>query len=542
MLLVGSLVASPSVAQDDDPPAFGEEVDVRVINLEVVVTDRDGNRLSGLAPEDFRLRVDGRETPIDYFSEIAASRVVATGPDATAPSPVVPEPAEQEVVPRSIVVFVDNLFGTEAQRNVALSGLRAAVGALHPADRMAIVSFDGRDLHLLADWTTSPAALVAALDAAAAEPAYGLQRKAELSQYDLLRRRLGAGSIQESERMFLESYLQRLTRQVESVVRAATTTVRTLADTSGRKTMILLSGGWPREPLFYARSADPGVSELDLRAHDRRVGRALADLTDTANLVGYTLYPVDVPQRESSSIDAGTASIGPDLSADGAPLGIAAGGREWTREASLLEIAEETGGEAYLNATAVTALESTLADTATYYWLGFVPEREHDDQEHEIRIDVDRPGVKVRVRQGFKDLSRESEVTMLVESQLLFSNTLGHGLAVQLHEPDVTRRKLALPISLLVPLDEVVMLPSRKGYEANLELRVAVIDEEGDRSEMPVIPISFAGEEPPAPGAHVIYDTTLRLRNQKQRLVLALYDTAGEGLLSTTFEMEELAR
>jgi hypothetical protein len=130
---------------------------------------------------------------------------------------------------------------------------------------------------------------------------------------------------------------------------------------------------------------------------------------------------------------------------------------------------------------------------------------------------------------------------MLVESQLLFTNTLGHGLAVQLHEPDVGRRKLELPISLLVPLDDVVMLPSRKGYEANLQLRVAVIDDEGDRSEMPVIPITFAGEKPPEPGAHVIYDTTLRLRNQKQRLVLALYDTAGDGLLSTTFEMDELA-
>ena len=65
-------VAAPAAAQPDPRPSesFGEVVDVRVVNVEVVVTDRSGERVTGLTPESFRLRVDGEPVPITYFSEV----------------------------------------------------------------------------------------------------------------------------------------------------------------------------------------------------------------------------------------------------------------------------------------------------------------------------------------------------------------------------------------------------------------------------------------------------------------------------------------
>lgn len=542
------LSAPPPVHAESggNPEVFGESVDVRVINLEVVVTDRDGNRVHDLGPGDFRLRVDGDETPIDYFSEVRSSVVVAEEPAADAGTSTTTRPApvlaagESGVVPRSIVVFVDNVFALAHRRDQALAGLRAAIGSLRPGDRLAIVSFDGRELRLVTDWTESGAEMLRGLDRVASAPTEGPQRISELRQFQLLLQRMGSEMIADANRTFLQDYVQRLTRQVESVIRAAATTVRTFGQAPGRKMMILLSGGWPREPLYYARGSDAGIRELDLRSFDLRVAGALDDLTATANLVGTTLYPVDVPQRSTQATSASAAFLPTDPSGgSGPPPGLGSAGREMMIEASLLEIAEETGGEAYLNAEAADALTATLADTASYYWLGFAPERERDDEDHEIRVDVSRKGLDVRVRKGFKDLSRQTEVTMMVESQLLFTSSVGQGLAVQLHQPDRKwRRRLELPVSLLIPLNDVVMLPSDKGYEARLELRVAVIDEDGDRSKIPVIPIEFSGPEAPAPGAHVVYDTSLLLRDEKQRLVLSLYDLAGEGILSTTFELD----
>ncbi|MYJ24076.1 MAG: hypothetical protein F4080_00670 [Holophagales bacterium] len=54
------LMGAVGLAQQEDLPAvFSEVIDVRVVNIEVVVTDRDGNRVHGLTASDFELLVDG---------------------------------------------------------------------------------------------------------------------------------------------------------------------------------------------------------------------------------------------------------------------------------------------------------------------------------------------------------------------------------------------------------------------------------------------------------------------------------------------------
>ena len=69
-VLTSGLAMPARSAQESQEPVFGEEIDVRVVNVEAVVTDRDGKRVTGLRPEDFRLRVDGKELPVEYFSEV----------------------------------------------------------------------------------------------------------------------------------------------------------------------------------------------------------------------------------------------------------------------------------------------------------------------------------------------------------------------------------------------------------------------------------------------------------------------------------------
>src|SRR5688572_17228697 len=64
-----SLVGATSTL-GEAPSDFGETVEVKVVNVEAVVTDRDGNRVPGLSADDFTLTVDGRPVPIRYFSEI----------------------------------------------------------------------------------------------------------------------------------------------------------------------------------------------------------------------------------------------------------------------------------------------------------------------------------------------------------------------------------------------------------------------------------------------------------------------------------------
>ena len=573
ILSTALLSTSPVQAQETDLDSFSEVIDVRVLNLEVAVTDKDGAHVEGLSPEDFRLTVDGNVVPIEYFSEIrfgssvdpgAAEETVAASPVATVPSV---EPGK--TVGTSFLLFVDDYFGVARDRKLVLENIIETIPRLGPEDRMAVVSFDGRKLNLVGNWETSHPAIIRNLRQAIEAPAGGLKRRAELNVYELQLRNLSAGLISESLANTKVEYVRVLSRQVDTVVKAATTAMRAMAMPAGRKVMLLTSGGWPDDPAQYAVGTDPDIRHRTKRFSPRA---AFDDLAGTANKLGFTIYTIDMAGRNQASRrdatnlelvgenfrqevptttpESGLAGPGP---ADPPPTPeqitgqlmdeiISAfeltAGREQLVEGALIELARETGGEAMLNSFRATALPRTLEGISSYYWLGYTPTWARDDEEHKVKIEVLRPGLKTRSRRSFRDLSRQSEVTMMVESNLLFDTDLrGHSLEATLGEPKKARgKKVELPVSLKIPMDQLLMLPVAGGFEANLELRVAVIDEKGARSEIPVIPVKLGGETKPPPGAYATYDTTLLLRAIEQQLALVLYDVAGEKMLSTSVE------
>ncbi len=515
------LLPTPALhGQDEALEAFGEVIDVRVLNLEVAVTGEDGRHASGLRPEDFRLFVDDEEVTIEYFSEIregSARAVAESGGTAAVPVPAVPSVTPGEVVGTSFLLFVDNFFGHARDRELVLEKLLDSLPDLGPRDRMAVVSFDGRRLDLLSNWSTSPATIAAALRAAMDQPAFGLHRRAELNFYETEMRTLGRGQVEEQVLNTTVEFIRKLSQQVKTVAQAATTAMRTMASPPGRKVLLMTSGGWPDDPNSYTVGPqDRVVRNRTLRFSPKQ---AFKDLAGTANLLGYTIYPIDLAGSEAFT---------------------RTGGRELEVELPMVALAEDTGGQAMINGFRETVMSRTLEDTGNYYWLGYTLERQRDDERHEVRVEVLSPGLEGRTRRGFHDLSRETEVTMMVESNLLFSLPLsGRSLAVEVGKARKSRRgKLELPVSLKIFLDEVVKLPVAGGFEARLELRVASIDAEGDRSEIPIIPVTLGGETPPPPGSYAIYETSLRLRKTSQRLALALYDLAGETIFSTSIDFE----
>src|ERR1044071_1834860 len=75
-----------SAGAPEDAEVFGEVIDVHVVNREVVVMDRDGRRVAGLKPTDFRLLVDGKPARIEYFTEVAGGRATAEGTGGSSPA------------------------------------------------------------------------------------------------------------------------------------------------------------------------------------------------------------------------------------------------------------------------------------------------------------------------------------------------------------------------------------------------------------------------------------------------------------------------
>jgi len=147
-----------------------QEIQERVAVERVVVTgrviDRFANLIPGLTAGDFRLRVDGRETPIESVEWIPARRDLEQNP-----VPLLAEtPPEAEERPRlaapsrlTVMLFQWEIAG---QKDVGFVRMmrqaKRIVESAGPGDRMAVFGF-GSSLRLLQDFTTNHAALEEAI-------------------------------------------------------------------------------------------------------------------------------------------------------------------------------------------------------------------------------------------------------------------------------------------------------------------------------------------------------------------------------------------
>ncbi|HEY9423052.1 MAG TPA: hypothetical protein VIW92_16690, partial [Thermoanaerobaculia bacterium] len=147
---------------------------------------------------------------------------------------------------------------------------------------------------------------------------------------------------------------------------------------------------------------------------------------------------------------------------------------------------------------------------------------------------------EVRSRAGFLDLSRKAEVSMKVESALLFGNLPGaFPLPMRIGAVQRSKKGTEVPITLGLPVDLMTVVPVNGKYAAQLELRFIASDAEGNSSEIPVIPIGLASDKPPTPGKMVKYETKLLLRRGKaDHLVVAVYDPLSGKIATAEAKLE----
>lgn len=608
MWACGALVlhAAAVPAQRDDAAAtFSEAIDVRVVNVEVVVTDDQGRRVHGLAAPDFELLVDGRPVPVDYFSEIREGRAVAAPAGGVT---TVPALRPNAPVGTNFLVFIDDFFSIKRDRDRVLDHLEADLTKLAPADRVAIVAFDGNAITKLTDWTNSADRLNAALDQARRRETYGLNRLKERMAADttrgeqILMRREGAETFMRQEQ-FIEqlTLLQarnpqarrglledtsrdhdvrstvldgvsetardgsldlllaaKLEEQLVRSVLAAAATLRGFADPPGRKAMLLLAGGWPESAAAFIASDRPSSADRpSVQPGDGLMSRdtLYGPLTSAANLTGYTLYPVDVPGFSPEA--PGDLSVAFDVRDEPEaallsdtdptrPIGATQASdstfllkRETLRHAALERLAAATGGRAMINDQRDAALAAAVADTRSYYWLGVQTQRREDDGAHDVEARlVEHPGLGVRTREGYVDLSRQSEVLTAIDTALMFGDPPSTTpLGVHLGESERAGGRLRVPAEIAVPLDHVVFLRTEGIWQAELEVWIAAMDETGNRSETSFQTFRIAGDHPPEPGQIYYIDTGLELRRRQHKFVIALFDPRSGAILTSSGEI-----
>lgn len=516
LALICAIPVLAATANPAPPQSFEAAIDVRVVNVEAVVMDGRGRRVEGLDAVDFRLLVDGREVPIDYFTEVKDGEVVAGRTASGAPAPAASASPGEEVG-TNYLVFIDELFSIASPRDIVLKRLIKDLSRLGPADRMAVLAFNGQEITRLSDWTNDREALAGTFRTAMARPSLGIARLAERRSEGMIVGDLaGIGA------------LYPLIADIENAVAAISATMRATTVPPGRKVLLLLSGGMAA-PEGITGNGQRGAFGIYDVPRDEEL---FAPIIETANLLGFTLYTVDVQGHdpETSSLDVQSMEpIRHDFITS-----------SWERGAdyALELLAQRTGGKAVINSARLNALERVTADTRSYYWLGFTPQWRADGTKHDIRLEV-RKGLSVRARTGFSDLTREAEAQLETESRLLFGGgTSAEAMRAQAGEP---RRaglfKMELPVALEIPASALTPLPADGGWQVEATLSVTPLDEGVGNAEWQTLPIRLTLAELPAPGAFTHYETTLKLPRASKRVVIAVSDDRGTGKAWTAMEV-----
>jgi hypothetical protein len=280
-----------------------------------------------------------------------------------------------------------------------------------------------------------------------------------------------------------------LEAQALSTAGAIEQLVQGVAGLPGRKAVVLLSSGIPQRPaeaLFAAwRNRYSGFNELERLASpfDGQRGdvtSVLARIAAQANGSRVAIYALAAPAVPSR---LGADTLAPDVWTGAEEFTATANVRE-----SLQELALPTGGVVGLDNGAKLVVDALRTDLESYYSLGYTPRDRRRGQERKLRVEVSRPGLQVRHRTAHRERTSGELMSEQTRAALLFGfedNPLGVAVHVGAPVKGERRGTTELPLTITLPLSQVVLLPQGPAHEGRLTINIAAADEEGASRRSP---------------------------------------------------------
>ena len=532
------VAAVPNDEADSGPEElFLESVDVKVVNVHVLVTDRDGNPITGLTEDDFQILEDGRPVAMTNFYAVEAGERRNAGAGLEESGEGSPEAAaaqlpliEDEPDRLRLVILVDNVNIEAVHRNRVFRDLRRfLVEKLAPDDEVMLLSYE-RSLKVKQPFTNDPQ--IVARQLFELESLSSNSTQAGHERFELLRQIEESTDPARVER-YIRNYAQSSQNDLNFTLRAIRELVRSLAGLPGRKALLYVSDGLPMTPgeemyIALTHRYPRQASLIDAREFDAsRSFRELANLANSNRVSFYTLDAAGVRLSMAGDVERGGSSAGLVSAFDAA----------FTNNVQnpLRYLAGTTGGRAILNTNnPFTALERLATDADNYYSLGYTPSHSGDGRYHRIEVKVARKGVEVRHREGYRDKPVFDRMADGVESVLRWGRG-ANPLAFRLKFDAAAASEdgeVVVPMIVEIPLGKMVLLPKGEKRTGRITIFVAANDAKGRRAPVQQVPVTISipaagreGEEPES--AFYRYTIPMRMRPGRQRIAVGVRDELG---------------
>jgi len=365
-MCAGVLAASITlVAQTPTQETPRLRISTTVVEIDAIVTDRQGRHITDLTPEDFELMQDGRPQKINSVRYISTdARGPATGGD--------------DDVRRTVAIVIDSLnmsFASMAYTRQAL--LRFVDTQIEPGDRVAVVNV-GDEGGRWEEFTGDTRAL---------------RKKIEALRYNVM----STAQMPFGKEIF-QAYDPREDSFTVGTLGTVNQLVRGMKEMPGRKAVVLATDGFP----LLERTTHTNSGLYTIRP---TVFEAIKRLADDANRSFVVLHAVDTRRLEPFDIEPLFHSDSKGIRVNDAMLSKLA---DFDGDGPAL--VAQSGGGLYLgNSNDLAGLFTrVMNDQRGYYLLSYEPDDQTFVREktkrpvfHRVKVKVSRPETRVRARAGF---------------------------------------------------------------------------------------------------------------------------------------------
>ncbi|HYP51326.1 MAG TPA: VWA domain-containing protein [Pyrinomonadaceae bacterium] len=402
-------------AQNTPPNNQTPEQDVvrittNLVQVDAVVTDKDGNQVTNLTAADFELLQDGKPQKITNFSYVNTAApnqptVASSGRDNKNAVQTPPVRVRPQNAGRLITFIVDDGNCTASHLGMVASQealVKFVNEQMLPNDLVAIYRTRA-GTSVFQQYTSDKEQLLRVARKIRWYPPTGSCASSSGDFYEAAKSNtvskitsegIKSAQVESPEDRRIRESGEDFTRnnQVVGTIGVLRYVVNGLQKVGGRKVVFLLSDGIP----FRARNGQM-LSALD----------ALRDLTDQANRSAVVFNTIDVRGIfNSSNIEARdeVSTIGEnDVNASDRVIA-SRSAEDFNRQDGLSVLAHETGGRLYRNSNALDVpVRRALSLEKGYYLVAYEPDDEtfKGKKFHNIEIRVKRPELRVLSRTGF---------------------------------------------------------------------------------------------------------------------------------------------
>jgi len=416
------------------PQTEKHEVTVRLILVDVIATDQQGNVVKDLTIEEFELYEGGKRVPINSLDFVSLEKETPKAPQVEVKKEELSQPIASIRKGRLFVVFdsintikrmLDRSRDKIIENLISLIKLGGEVMVLELKEKHGI--------QVLQSLSSNEELIRQAVNKASGS--IWVEKSADtLSIPNVVRiKEIETGEPSIIRKSLREMYQFETRNRFEKSLSGLLSVMNMVKDYPGRKSVLLVSGGFPSISFDYitteldiegniegdniiltqmqtAKIMDPfKVLHKDKHLSGDEIFNHLIRYANSHNISFYTLDPDNylryvLPDISYDNFKRQLATPD-DLRIDKDEIAVI----KRNELKNLKYLAEDTGGSSFQGATKFEDFQKYLnRDLASYYVLSYYPKRKKaDGKYHKIQVKVKRPGLKIKFRKGYFDYKPE---------------------------------------------------------------------------------------------------------------------------------------